>query len=737
MLGWALDHEPVEMWLPHVSHPPKKLLDALRNPNIIKVAWNATFEWNIINKVMGPKHVADGLSVPIGEFRDPIVLAHNISLPGSLETVAKILKMKEQKKIITIDDEGTQLKMMFCMPVSKGGEMTLFGVAPPLFRDHNSHPRQFAEYIEYCRQDVVAERDLWYRLIKIPFPQTDWDGWLLDQKINEYGMPGRRDLATKGLRLAEKFIDVQRKKLKEITGLQNPNSDTQMKAWVTARGYSWNSMRANYVKAELDNPNSTITAECREALIIRSTARKSSYKKLERFLHVMSPDDRLRNQFRYMAAARTGRWAGGDVQVQNLPRGEKAVKKKLMRALELLEAEDYDTIVKEFTNTEKKKDSVTVVEFVITLLRSLFQAKPGHKVVVADLNAIENRVLGWAAGCKSILDVFRTCNDCGYLDESTVSGFLCSKCGSHKSRCPYISFGTRLYDKTYAEMWAKYVAGDDEDRQNSKPAVLGAGYGLGGGELMKNEFGDEVRGGLWGYAKNVCGVDMPKELAHKAVKIFRDSYLEVVQFWTDLEEAFKQVLKRGGVIKVGEVTWDKKQREWVKHKTSLGCVLTFRRIKLEDGGYMIRMELPSGRALHYINATLEEEQRTSKTDGHAYTVQTIYYDGIEHSSTTDANGQQNKKKHKWGRVKTYGGKICENAIQAIARDLLLHGMLLADNMGFHLWGLFHDELAAEEEKGMFELGLNDLIWCMSEVPVWAPGLLLGAEGFEGQVYRKG
>jgi DNA polymerase bacteriophage-type len=738
MLGWALDHEPVDMWFPHVARPCKKLLGALRNPNIIKVAWSAGFEWNIINKVMGPKHVEGGLSVPITEFRDPIVLAHNISLPGRLEVAGKILKMKEQKKIIEIDDEGTQLKMMFCQPVHKGGEQTLFGISPPLFRDHASHPREFAEYVEYCRQDVIAERDLWYRLIKIPFPQTDWDGWLLDQKINEFGMPGRRDLATKGLKLAERFIAEQRKKLKDLTGLENPNSDTQMKAWVTERGYPWNSMRANYVQQELDNPNSPITAECREALVIRSTARKSSYKKLERFLAVMSKDDRLRNQFKYMAAARTGRWAGGDVQVQNLPRGTKAVKKKLMHALELLEREDYDAIVNEFTNTEKKKDSVTVVEFIITLLRSLFQAKPGKKVIVADLNAIENRVLGWVAGCKAILDVFRTCNDCGLVDEDTAGNFLCPKCNCHKSRCPYISFGTKMYNKDYKEMWASYAAGNEDERQNSKPAVLGAGYGLGGGEMYKNENGDMVRGGLWGYAKSVCGVDMEKDLAHKSVKIFRDSYPEVVQLWTDLEQAFKQVLKRGGVIKVGEVTWNAKQNKWVKHEKCLGCVLTFRRIRIEGGGYMIRMELPSGRALHYLNATIEIEDKVSTRTGKTYTSETIFYDGIEHSATTDATGQQNKKKHKWGRVKTYGGKICENAVQAIARDLLLHGMLMADDMGFHLWGLFHDELATEEDiSDMSGLTLSDLIWCMSDVPFWAPGLILGAEGFEGQVYRKG
>ena len=721
MLAWALDDEEIEVWLPHQGPMPEKLFNALYDHKIIKVAWHAAFE-RAITKYVLPRYVGDWPAPPISEFRDPIVLAHALSLPGHLKDVAEILRMKNQK-----DPRGEELVHMFCNPVSQGGEMTLFGIAPPLFRTHESHPREFAEYIEYCRQDVRAERDLWHRLRKIALPEREWRGWLLDQKINIFGIPIRRDLAEKGLRLALRFIKDQRDLLKEATGLENPNCDVQMKEWVAARGYKWNSLRAPTVKAEIDNPASPITPECRAALKLRSSARKSSYTKIEKLLALLSADDRLRYQFRYMGAPRTGRWASGggedtSMQVQNLPRGEKAVKKKLALALDLLDREDYDGIIREFTNTPNPKDSITVVEFVITLLRSLFQATPGKVFHVADKNAIENRVLGWASGCQKILDVFR------------------------QGRCPYMSFGVELYGIPYEE-WIKIDehgnhkpknAEFEERRQNSKPPVLGGGYGLGGGEMYFNEYGDEVRGGLWGYALSVCGVDMPKELAHKAVKILRDAWPEVVQFWTDLEEAFKQVFKHGGVIKVGEVTWDKKAKEWVEHPTKgKQCVITFRRKKMEDGGYMIQMVLPSGRALHYLNVSLEEEKRTSQKTGQPYTAYTIYYDGIEHSAIQGADGKNIKKRHKWGRVKTYGGKLCENAVQAISRDDLLNSMFLADEMGFNIWGLFHDEIATEDNDDPFGLRLDDLIWCMTQVPDWAPGLILGAEGYTSQVYKKG
>ena len=737
MLCWSIDdEEEINVWLPRPAYPaigqlPKRLLEAILDQETIIVAWNAQFEHAIFNYVLK-------IPIEIQRFRDPIVLAHNLSLPGKLDTVAEVLKMANQK-----DPRGDELKKMFCMPVSKGGEMTLFGITEPLFRTQESHPREFAEYIEYCKQDVRASRDLWNRLSKIPFPEHEWRGWFLDHKINTFGIPTRRDLAEKGWRLANRFIEEQRALLKKITGLENPNSDVQMKKWVTERGYPWNSMRAPTVKAEIKNPNSPITAECREALKIRSSARKSSYTKIEKLLLLLSTDDRIRYQFRFMGAPRTGRWASGggeeaSMQVQNLPRGEKAVKKKLMLALDLLMKEDYDGIKKEFTETKDEKDSLTVVEFVITLLRSLFQAKPGKVFHVADKNAIENRVLGWVAGCKAILDVFRTCTNCGFIVEDLDGVFACPKCGGKKSRCPYISFGTKLYNKPYEQMWSEYLAGNEDERQNSKPAVLGGGYGLGGGEMFFNEYGDEVRGGLWGYALTVCGVDMPKDLAHKAVAILREAWPEVPVLWTDLEEAFKQVLRRGGVIKVGEVTWNRQDKEWVEHPTKgKQCVLTFSRIKMSDGGYTVRMQLPSGRALHYLNATIDQEERTSKKNGNPYKVDVLHYDGIEHSATQGADGKNQKKHHKWGRVKTYGGKICENAVQAISRDDLLNSMFLADEMGFDIWGLFHDEVAVEVDDDPWAPGLSDLVWCMIQVPSWAPGLILGAEGYTSYVYKKG
>lgn len=335
-------------------------------------------------------------------------------------------------------------------------------------------------------------------------------------------------------------------------------------------------------------------------------------------------------------------------------------------------------------------------------------------MIICDLAAIEYRVVGWMSSCQAIWDVVK--ND----------------------RDPYLDFAQKLYankNYKYDALKKRYAEEDPEIievRQNSKPPVLGGGYGLGKGELITNQFGDEVRSGLWGYALNVCGVDMPLNLAGEAVKIYRETNYEVVQFWADLENAFKWTLRKGEPVVVGEVMWNKFDRCWSPCTNNFtGCKIRFSRIKSKSNGYIIRIELPSGRALHYLNAQIKKEEKFGRVG------ETIYYEGIEHSQTTDEDGNVAKKNFKWGLTKTYGGKICENICQAIARDILVHGCHLARDAGFKLIGVFHDEIATEVENSWLAPNLENLIDCMTTPPDWGKTLILGAEGFTSSFYRKG
>lgn len=325
----------------------------------------------------------------------------------------------------------------------------------------------------------------------------------------------------------------------------------------------------------------------------------------------------------------------------------------------------------------------------------------GKKLVVCDLGSIENRVLGWLAGCDSILRVFRDGRDA------------------------YLDFAARMYNVPYDSL-IKIVDGvhkaKDADaatkRQVAKPAVLGAGYGLGPG-VKKHENGtyetiytldrykNSVMTGLMGYAANMA-VKLTAEQAYLAWETFRKAYPEVVELWRRYEKAAIKVLENGTAVRVG--------------------VVIFQRRKRLDGSFILRIQLPSGRGLHYINARIEVEVAQRKSDGEEYERKKIMYDGIGHGVGQIVQG--------WGKVYTYGGKITENIDQAISRDILVNGMMLADEQEMNIVMHVHDEIVCEEDDDPFACGLSDLKRAMETTPEWAPGLLLAAEGYEGKFYKK-
>jgi len=228
-------------------------------------------------------------------------------------------------------------------------------------------------------------------------------------------------------------------------------------------------------------------------------------------------------------------------------------------------------------------------------------------------------------------------------------------------------------------------------RQLAKPPVLGCGFQLSGGEEQENADGELIKTGLAGYAKNVCNVEMSLELSHKAVALYRDEYKEVKDFWPGLERAAIQVIKTRSPIR-------------------------FKKLNLDFLGKTFRIQLPSGRFLHYIRPRVEKREFRGELKD------TIVFEG---------KGIQGA----WGMQTTYGGKLTENAVQAVARDILLEGMKLADKAGLKICGHVHDEivvLAPEND----EKPLDKLMLCMRTSPAWAADLPLGCSGFESKRYRK-
>jgi DNA polymerase len=309
-------------------------------------------------------------------------------------------------------------------------------------------------------------------------------------------------------------------------------------------------------------------------------------------------------------------------------------------------------------------------------LRSAFRAPGGKKFVVCDLASIEVVVLGWVAGCPGILKVFE------------------------EGRDAYVDFGTRMFNRDYCDLDPDAHGISDlekrdrkEKRQLAKPAVLGCGYGLGGGAEGFDKNGDEIRTGLWEYALNM-GVDMPQETAQKAVDLYRRTYTEVPTAWRKLENAAIAAVRTGERQQTCQVAY--------------GCV---------KPGRLLHCTLPSGRRLHYVRPRLESQERW---DGEAYVK--LSYEGTVIGSH-------------WGKSWTWGGKLIENVVQAVSRDLLLHGMLRAKEAGFTIVGHTHDEVIACEDAGE-SLGLEQLRECMIARPEWGLDIPLDADGFEDEIYHK-
>lgn len=681
MLAWAFEDNEVQLWLPYKDSLPKDLENGLRSPKVTKLSWNCTFERN------GFKFNRD-IDIPWAEWCDIMVRARYLSLPGALEDAGKILGLPEDEAKIK---DGRRLKKLFTEPYTMGGDETLFGTTQPDFHDWDSHPQDWAMFEEYCKRDLTAARTLYKIMKNLPLPEIEQRAWILDQKINERGLPVNKTMMDNGLALAQKSKDELLAEIKKLTGLENPNSNPQMLKWVSEHGYPHLSIGKEFVEAALKD--SSLDKVGKEVLTLRKQASKTSYKKLEALQKAVSPDGRLRDAFLFMGGARTGRWSGKLVQPQNMPRPIKEVKKKYERAIELILANNYDTIKKEFPS---------VIGTVTSCLRSMFWASEGHELNVCDLSAIETRVGGWLAGCKSIVRGFREVKD---FD-------------------PYIQFATILWPVKYEELYAAYKNGDvdaDDKRQISKPPVLAGIYGIGPGAKKRSdgsyevfyttdEAGNTVRQGILAYADKM-GINLTPKQAVDSIRALREGWVEIPALWKKLETAALEVLKNGGRQKVSFVSFDRKKRT--------------------DGSVILRMHLPSGRCLHYINAKIVSRSLTNR-DGEPYEKPSIQYDGIGH-------GVGAIDKHmKWSAVMTYGGKLMENAVQSIAREVLLHGMFLADAADAEICGHFHDEIMCEKEiDNPFAFGLNELRWCMSQTPSWAPGLPLGAEGYMAKFYKKG
>ena len=589
---------------------PADVIAALNDQTVIKAAYNAQFE-----RVCLSRHLGQWLDPH--QWRCTAVMAAYLTLPSRLADVAVALKLSQQKM-----EEGKDLIRYFsvpCKPTKTNGGRTRNMPADA--------PEKWALYKQYNAQDVETERAVRKALEAWPLPDHEWKLYALDQQINDRGVRVDKKLVKNAIAVDEVFTEAAYQQAKELTGLENPGSVNQLKAWLADQDMPMESLAKKIVQEKASQSDGIVA----ELLNLRLELSKTSVKKYEAMARTVCRDGRIHGLLQFGGASRTFRWAGRLVQIQNLPQNHLP---DLDLAREIVKAGD-----------EEMLDSLfgSVPGTLSELIRTAFIPKEGCRFIVADFSAIEARVLAWLAGEEWVLDEFR---GKGKIYEATASRMF------------------HIPQESIVKGHPNY-----EYRQKGKQATLSCGYGGGVGALK------------------AMGAKMPEEEMQPLVDAWRAANPNIVAFWNAMDRAARKVIRSKTSARVGKVTL-----YWQDDK--------------------MLMRLPSGRNLCYQSPHFTMNRFGSDAIG--------YY-------APNAAGQMVEQE-------TFGGKLAENATQAIARDILAHAMLNLDAAGYPIVFHVHDEAVMEMPIG--EGSMEDACAVMGQPPDWASDLPLRADGYECAYYRK-
>ena len=463
LFGYSVDSGPVQVVdLAAGERIPADVLAALTDPAVSKWAFNAQFERVCLSRYMG---------YPVGRYLDPdswyctMVWSATLGLPLSLEGAGAVLGLEKQKL-----KEGKDLVRYFCTP-AKVRDGSAFRRLPA------DAPEKWAAFKAYNLRDVETEMSIQQKLSRFPVSQEEWDNYHLDQRINDRGILLDRTLVSQAIRCDERFKRTHLEQARSVTGLENPNSPAQLKAWLAEKGVEAESLS----KASVLELLSRAEGEVELALSLRQELAKSSVKKYTAMESVVCPDDRARGLIQFYGANRTGRFAGRLIQVQNLPQNHLP---DLKQARMLVRDGRFDAV-------ELLYDSVPLV--LSELIRTAFIPKPGCRFFVADFSAIEARVIAWIAGEQWRQEVFAQGGD-----------IYCAS-ASQMFHVPVVKHGV-----------------NGHLRQKGKIAELALGYGGSVGALK---------------AMGALNYGLAEEELKPLVDAWRQSNPRIVKFWWDVDRA--------------------------------------------------------------------------------------------------------------------------------------------------------------------------------------------------------
>ena len=753
LFSYAFDDEPVQtIDLASSETLPKKVISALEDPNIIKVAYNAQFERVCLSRYLG--HWLDPR-----QWRCTMVMAAYLTLPGRLADAAVALGTTEKKM-----EEGKDLIRYFsvpCKPTKTNGGRTR--------NLPTDAPDKWAVYRQYNAQDVETERAIRKALEKYPLPEQEWELYALDQQINDRGVRVDKKLVKNAIAVDAVFAQAAYQRAKELTGLKNPGSVNQLKAWLADQDMPIESLARKIVQEKAAQTNGIVA----ELLNLRLELSKTSVKKYEAMARCVCRDGRVHGLLQFYGANRTGRWAGRLVQVQNLPQNHLPDLELARDIVKIGDEELLDTLFASVPGTLSE------------LIRTAFIPRDGCRFLVADFSAIEARVLAWLANEEWVLEEFR---GKGKIYEATASRMFHIPQESIVKGNPNYEYRQKgkqatlsciaegqlvLTDhgliriehvKPHHRLWdgENWVSHEGVVYQGQKEVMTYDGltatvdhlvwiegqarpvyFGLAaasGARLIRTEYcGQAIRMGMprsataqeeqndhplgiahrrtarlydirnagphhrftvsgrlvhnCGYGGGVgalkaMGAKMPEEEMQPLVDAWRAANPNIVAFWNALDRAARTVIRRKTSARIGKVAL-----YWQDDK--------------------MFMRLPSGRNLCYQSPHFTENRFGSDAIG--------YY-------APNAAGQMVAQE-------TFGGKLAENATQAIARDILAHALLTLEKSGYPVVFHVHDEAVIEKPIG--QGSLEEACRLMAIAPDWAEDLPLRADGYECAYYRKG
>ena len=633
LIAYAYDDEEIKIIdLKNNEKIPPQLKKDILDENIIKTAFNANFE-----RVCLSKYFNTYLSPKM--FRCTQVHALYLGLPHGLDNVAKSLRLKEQKL-----EEGKSLIRFFMK--KENLDLLTSNIDSPKKAEAI---KKYQDFKSYCINDVRVERSIRRILEKVKFPESEQKLWELDQEINDRGVLVDTNILENAIYYDKEFKNSLIEKLKLMTNIDNPKSNTQMKNYLKSLGLEVTSLSKESVDALLNSEevkNSIHYEKIKEVLNLRAMLNKTSTKKYEAMKRCMCEDERIRGLFQFYGANRTGRWAGRLVQVQNLPQNKLEnlgeVRENLSKDINTkLPSRNKNFNLNLHTNNEQNLSSI-----LSQLIRTTFIPKKEHRFIIADFSAIEARIIAYLSDEKWRIDVFNTH---GKIYEASAS---------------------KMFKVDINE-----ITKESELRQKGKIAELALGYQGGVGALVS----------MGAYNMNLCESELVE-----IVKAFRNSNTNIVKLWNRVEKAFIDAVNNKSIVHI-----DKD-------------------ISFIYEGNILFIKLPSGRRLSYIRPRIDYDNGFNKS--------VITYEGVD--STTK----------KQTRLTTYGGKLVENIVQAIARDVLGMAMMNLRDEGFNIVMHIHDEIVLEVENNVSSV--DEICEIMCRENPYLKGLNLRAEGFESMYYKK-